>query len=417
MTTCVPNFMAVVYFSVNGQEEMPIWAPPTPPTNENDIYIDYSVTFWYESSLMHEARLPPVFIKKEAKRLKIDPVVSAVATTRKQKVRKDDMVNIPRSLFDRPSAAILKMRREVKLQKVKGLMVGASSLPKPSIASFPGLKQPPLAVINKPTVDAHQDKPDWLVQEDWAILQVVQELQGIPLSLTVLMPAQTPNWDMASEAVYAVSRNYRSPKVCRNRYENIIVPREEGKILYDTNPKKQKKTKGIYKTKNNRPMKTSQLFVQDNNSAFTKIINDRYKWIMEAAARRKANEKQTVLQQSKNVKIASILAENGINYDAPLAPTQIAANRAERIAREKQKTQTGTGTVVLTPAVLQSSAQTTTQVSEQQIPAQRQVTQQATVAVSGTTNLNAQQAQAVIASLQQAQQLQVLKVFFFFKLN
>ncbi|CAL1290982.1 unnamed protein product [Larinioides sclopetarius] len=384
-----------------------IWAPPTPPTNENDIYIDYSVTFWYESSLMHEARLPPVFIKKEAKRLKIDPVVSAVATTRKQKVRKDDMVNIPRSLFDRPSAAILKMRREVKLQKVKGLMVGTSSLPKPSIASFPGLKQPPLAVVNKPTVDPHQDKPDWLVQEDWAILQVVQELQGIPLSLTVLMPAQTPNWDMASEAVYAVSRNYRSPKVCRNRYENVIVPREEGKILYDTNPKKQKKTKGIYKTKNNRPMKTSQLFVQDNNSAFTKIINDRYKWILEAAARRKANEKQTVLQQSKNVKIASILAENGINYDAPLAPTQIAANRAERIAREKQKTQTGTGTVVLTPAVLQPSAQTTTQVSEQPIPAQRQVTQQATVAVSGTTNLNAQQAQAVIASLQQAQQLQV----------
>ncbi|KAF8768478.1 Helicase domino like protein [Argiope bruennichi] len=385
-----------------------IWAPPTPPTNENDIYIDYSVTFWYESSLMHEARLPPVFIKKEAKRLKIDPIVS-VASTRKQKVRKDDMVNIPRSLFDRPSAAILKMRREVKMQKVKGLMVGTSSLPKPSIASFPGLKQPPLTVLNKPTMDAHQDRPDWLVQEDWAILQVIQELQGIPLSLTVLLPAHTPNWDMASEAVYSVSRNYRSPKVCRNRYENVIVPREEGKILYDTNPKKQKKTKGIYKTKNNRPMKTSQLFVQDNNSAFTRIINDRYKWIMEASARRKANEKQTVLQQSKNVKIASILAENGINYDAPLAPTQIAANRAERIAREKQKTQTGTGTVVLTPAVLQSTAQNTTQVSDQQITAQRQVTQQPTVAVSATTNLNAQ-AQAVIASLQQAQQLQQVQL-------
>ncbi|GFY51188.1 helicase domino [Trichonephila inaurata madagascariensis] len=394
-----------VYFSVNGQEEMPIWAPPTPPINENDIYIDYSVAFWYETSIMHEAQLPPVFIKKEAKRLKLDPIVS-VASTRKQKVRKDDMVNIPRSLFDRPSAAILKMRREVKLQKVKGLMVGAG--PKP-IASFPGLKQPSL-VVNKPGVDIHIDKQEWLVQEDWAILQVIQEFQTIPLNLTVLLPAHTPNWDMASEAVYAASRNWRSAKACRMRYENVIVPREEGKILYDTNPKKQKKTKGIYKTKNNRPMKTSQLFIQDNNTAFSKIINDRYKLMMENSAKRKANEKQTFIQTSKNVKIASVLAENGINYDVPLTPTQIAANRAERIAREKQKNQTGTSTVVLTPAVLQTGVQSASQVSDQQIASQRQVPQQATVAVSGTTNLSAQQAQAVIASLAQAQQLQQVQL-------
>ncbi|GFQ93484.1 helicase domino [Trichonephila clavata] len=395
-----------VYFSVNGQEEMPIWAPPTPPINENDIYIDYSVAFWYETSIMHEAQLPPVFIKKEAKRLKLDPIVSA--STRKQKVRKDDMVNIPRSLFDRPSAAILKMRREVKLQKVKGLMVGAGNMPKP-IASFPGLKQPAL-VVNKPAVDIHIDKQEWLVQEDWAILQVIQELQSIPLNLTVLLPAHTPNWDMASEAVYAVSRNWRSAKACRMRYENVIVPREEGKILYDTNPKKQKKTKGIYKTKNNRPMKTSQLFIQDNHAAFTKIINDRYKLMMENSVKRKANEKQTFMQTSKNVKIASVLAENGINYDVPLTPTQIAANRAERIAREKQKNQTGTSTVVLTPAVLQTGVQAASQVSDQQITSQRQVPQQATVSVSGTTNLSAQQAQAVIASLAQAQQLQQVQL-------
>ncbi|GFS95916.1 helicase domino [Nephila pilipes] len=404
---CSREAVNQVYFSVNGQEEMPIWAPPTPPTNENDIYIDYSVAFWYETSIMHEAQLPPVFIKKEAKRLKLDPIVS-VASTRKQKARKDDMVNIPRSLFDRPSAAILKMRREVKLQKVKGLMVGASNMPKP-ITSFPGLKQSPL-VVNKPAVDTHLDKQEWLVQEDWAILQVIQELQGIPLNLTVLLPAHTPNWDMASEAVHAVSRNWRSAKACRIRYENIIVPREEGKILYDTNPKKQKKTKGIYKTKNNRPMKTSQLFVQDNNGAFTKIINERYKLMIENGAKRKANERQAFMQTSKNVKIASVLAENGINYDAPLAPTQIAANRAERIAREKQKNQTGTSTVVLTPAVLQTGAQAAPQMSDQQITSQRQVPQQATVAVSGTTNLNAQQAQAVIASLAQAQQLQQVQL-------
>lgn len=52
------------------------WAPPTPPTSENDIYLDPCLAFWYEPSVMHESRLPPVFIKKEPKRQHVDPVVS-----------------------------------------------------------------------------------------------------------------------------------------------------------------------------------------------------------------------------------------------------------------------------------------------------------------------------------------------------
>ena len=42
----------------------------------------------------------------------------------------------------------------------------------------------------------------------------------------------------------------RSAKQCRNRYEATLIPREEGRILYDMNPRKQKKTKGIYKVYN-----------------------------------------------------------------------------------------------------------------------------------------------------------------------
>lgn len=80
------------------------------------------------------------------------------------------MVNIPRSLFDRPSAAILKMRREVKLQKVKGLMVGSSSLSKP-VSTFAGMKQTPI-VVTRPTSDVVQDKSEWLISEDYSILQV-----------------------------------------------------------------------------------------------------------------------------------------------------------------------------------------------------------------------------------------------------
>ena len=79
------------------------------------------------------------------------------------------------------------------------------------------------------------------------MFQAVQVLLELPLSLVTNSPAHIPNWDMVADVVNASSRTYRSPKQCKNRYENVIVLREEGKILYDANPRKQKKTKGLYK--------------------------------------------------------------------------------------------------------------------------------------------------------------------------
>ena len=58
--------------------------------------------------------------------------------------------------------------------------------------------------------------------------------------------AQNPNWDLVADLVNSSSRIYRSPKQCKSRYESVIVPREEGKILYDVNPRKPKKNKGLY---------------------------------------------------------------------------------------------------------------------------------------------------------------------------
>ncbi|KAH8027389.1 hypothetical protein HPB51_005180 [Rhipicephalus microplus] len=71
---------------------------------------------------MSESSLPAVYIKKEAKRLKVYPLYTVTAA-RKQKRRKEDAVYISKPLFDRPTAAILKMRCEAKLLKVKNLMV------------------------------------------------------------------------------------------------------------------------------------------------------------------------------------------------------------------------------------------------------------------------------------------------------
>lgn len=66
----------------------------------------------------------------------------------------------------------------------------------------------------------------------------------------VISPAHQPNWDLVADVVNCCSRVYRSAKQCKYRYENVVIPREEGRILYDMNPKKQsKKTKGIYKVR------------------------------------------------------------------------------------------------------------------------------------------------------------------------
>ena len=61
---------------------------------------------------------------------------------RRLKVRKDDQPRAPRSLFDRQ-----------KLQKLKT----TPALPK---LATKGLIEPP------------QDHPEWLIHEDWALLQV-----------------------------------------------------------------------------------------------------------------------------------------------------------------------------------------------------------------------------------------------------
>lgn len=87
-------------------------------------------------------------------------------------------------------------------------------------------------------------------------------------------------------------------------------------------------------------MKTSQLFVQDNNQAFMKVARDHFRLAAEQAAKRRAADRPPFIPTPKGtLKAAAILAENGINFDNPLTPMQIAQLRSERIAREKQKSQ------------------------------------------------------------------------------
>lgn len=190
-------------------------------------------------------------------------------------------------------------------------------------------------IQTKPLIEP-EGMAEWAIYEDAAILNVIQNIQGLPLNLLLLSPGHTPNWDFVADVVNQISRVYRPPKQCRYRYEAVIVPREEGKLI--ENPKKQpKKSKNPFKPpsppKTIRALRTSQLFINDNNNAFTKLMKSNFDFIKAAYMKKPPTLKQVLVNPSmKNPKHAAVLSEFGVtNYDQPLSPIDIAARRAEKI--------------------------------------------------------------------------------------
>uniref|UniRef100_A0A670JPM0 E1A binding protein p400 n=1 Tax=Podarcis muralis TaxID=64176 RepID=A0A670JPM0_PODMU len=343
---------------------LPLWTPPTPPQDDNDIYIDSVMCLMYESTPIPESKLPPVYVRKERKRHKTDPS----AAGRKKKQRHGETVIPPRSLFDRATLGMLKMKREGKEQKKNILLKQQTQFAKP------------LPTLVKPAAEAGQDNPEWLISEDWALLQAVKQLLELPLNLAVVSPAHTPNWDLVSDVVNSCSRVYRSPKQCRNRYENVVIPREEGK------------------TKNSRPLRTNQLYAQDEGSTHTQLYTNHFE-IMKIIAGKRSPPIKPLLGMNpfqKNPKHTSVLAESGINYDKPLPPIQVASLRAERIAKEKkalaeqQRAQQQAGPQQPQQAGQQQTQQAAVQQAQPQPQAQAQVVQQpqAVVQTAVTTVAN-----------------------------
>ncbi|XP_065424621.1 E1A-binding protein p400 isoform X16 [Chrysemys picta bellii] len=376
-----------VYEGPDGQTEiMPLWTPPTPPQDDNDIYIDSVMCLMYDTNPIPESKLPPVYVRKERKRHKTDPSdgITFLAAGRKKKQRHGEAVIPPRSLFDRATPGMLKMRREGKEQKKNILLKQQTQFAKP------------LPTLVKPAAEAGQDNPEWLISEDWALLQAVKQLLELPLNLAVMSPAHTANWDLVSDVVNSCSRVYRSPKQCRNRYENVIIPREEGKLMYEANPKK--KTKSIYKTKNSRPLRTNQIYAQDEGATHTQLYTNHFEMMKMIAGKRSPPIKPLLGMNpfQKNPKHASVLAESGINYDKPLPPIQVASLRAERIAKEKKalaeqqraQQQTGPQPPQQQPASQQQTQQSAVQQAQAQPQAQVVQQPQAVVQTAVTTVAN-----------------------------
>lgn len=198
-----------------------LWTPPTPPQDDNDIYVDPVLCLTYETTPILESKLPPVYVRKERRRHRTDPsgapsrpgrqgvawgkrracglrsvwagepvvgpktppqlpFLSLLACPRgqsllaqgcarralcpvagrKKKQRHGEPVVPPRSLFDRATPGMLKMRREGKEQKKNILLKQQTQFAKP------------LPTFAKPTAESGPDNPEWLISEDWALLQV-----------------------------------------------------------------------------------------------------------------------------------------------------------------------------------------------------------------------------------------------------
>ncbi|KAL9916253.1 helicase domino isoform X1 [Glossina fuscipes] len=405
-----------IWISSNTMEEMPMWCPPTPPQNDDDIYIDYSLSFMYEMEPIPEAELPPIYVKKDYKRSRGEAGFLMDGSRRPTKIRREEMLCAPRSLFDRPSAAIARIRRDLKNQRYRGIF-------KPNV-QIPGLKP---QISQKPLTEP-ENMAEWSIFEDMIILHVLVNLQALPCNLMLLSPGHTPNWDLVAEIVNSFSKTYRSPKQCRWRYEAVIQPREEGKLV--ESPKKQKKLKGAIKSEylkgSLRCLRTTQMYANDNNTSFSKIMRTRFECIRSAYLKKAPPPKRHFSTPSlMNPKHMEVLQEFGIvNYDQPILPQTIAIMRSNKI-REKQRAQcpslpppttqapaciTGVsqqpcGITVSTPiSVVQHQAQQSQ--TQQQL---HELVQQQQVAVAQTPILHSQQLQIqhiTPSGVQQQQQQQ-----------
>jgi len=390
-----------------------MWCPPTPPQDGNDIYIDHSLTFLYDTrNVMDDNQLPAVYMKKEYKRVHTDDGFY-MDGRRPLKIRKDDGYIPPRSLFDRPSPALAKMRKDLKQQRNRGI-----------IRSIPMVAVKQQQIPPKPLIEP-EGMAEWLIFEDRAILNVIQNLQGLPLNLMLISPGHTPNWDLVADIVNQSSRTYRSPKQCRWRYEAVIVPREEGKLI--DSPKKQKKNKNPLKTsmKASRTPRTAQLYQNDNNNSFIKLTKMKVDAIKSAMTKKQPQMKKYSLNNTVlNQKHLGVLNEMGIvNYDIPPSPIEIAHKCHERLIQDRNiaqqkieqqvKMQTkpppSVGTTQIMPDQLSPM-----QIQQQSSPQPHMTSlQQATIVVQQPGNVSNQQQQGQqqsITALVHGSQLQAQRI-------
>lgn len=253
--------------------------------DEKDLYVDYTAHFLYEPNIMLESQLPPVnqqYTESEytnytigSKKIRLtgtpvapsgyfqtssqlphlqqhlqnltnipttpdgtSAVIGGQITARKPKVRRDEVICLPKSIFDRQTPNFAKIRRELKLQKLRCVTKGNDSDSFAMQKFFHSFSLNPLGQslqqetivntvnrqmqqFNNPNIllAYHQDQlPPWTIQEEWALLMVIQHLQDLPVNLCILTPGHTPNWELVSEVISDIGFTHRSYKMCEYHF-------------------------------------------------------------------------------------------------------------------------------------------------------------------------------------------------------
>jgi hypothetical protein len=305
--------------------------------DDTDVYIDtdeFITSYLYDTEPIPDALLPPVFyVKRGEKRVKLEPpsivsplkknhvsttisnivsaatatitatappnalasistniqststslggVLAASTTVSSAKALKMENIILSRPLFDKPNTALIKLRRDIKMQKIKGWTNYKLDLIKSTLP------------IQHSDLTMH-DQTDlaWLPNDDFIILHTLQVILELPLSLQVIAPGHNANWDLISDLVSSsFSHHYRSPSECKKRFETVILKREEMCLSEIQNKKQQQlqqqlqnqaatagggvgtgAAKGKQQAKpaplnicKTKTLRTNQIFIQDNH--------------------------------------------------------------------------------------------------------------------------------------------------------
>lgn len=316
-----------------------------------EIYVDDVLDFGYESEAMfiepeEYIRFPLpkgeqsiVFDQSRLNYLSINMFSALVDTTNTSK--SDTSILVPRSLFDRSN---LLLNTQATSLSTNSLNKSRSSNNTPKSASNVATPQTPPNIVkarqlpgnnsntpnlisNSPNTNVIMSTPstprpvkleeilskdnfqgvldidnnDWLISEDYKVLDCIQNVQQLPVassSLTnpsmaskiqtmlpnstgPLLPptaalasspipsmvnnttnALTQNWDFISDLVNRYSRVLRTPKQCKHRFEQVIGPREEGRVVYDPIKKKKHVIKGAVKVRKENYLLVSYAYVR-----------------------------------------------------------------------------------------------------------------------------------------------------------
>ena len=204
MLTIDRSMAEAEFCCVVDNEQMSTYFPPTPPIDDNDVYIDESMLFWYKLSPMKESQLPalPATLKKtEDKRGKLDSLAAIPTSGTNEKLQ---VALPPQTIFNAfsvTSNSALKSRSEVIIKRSQGI-----TIPRPH------LKSPNCPCKGKPVMQSMVNLDglcEWLPNEDWTLVHGILGVMQLPPDLASVMPAIVTNWDFVSVAVNNMSRCFR----------------------------------------------------------------------------------------------------------------------------------------------------------------------------------------------------------------